>query len=102
MGTPVLAGNLEYLSSVVNKFHLGLCADARNPKDIAAKLRMMIHDADMRFRFRQNGLKAVRDYFNWGVSEQALFGIYASLTPSPPPRENLEGQDQARPGSHPD
>ncbi len=63
---------------------------------------MMIHDADMRFRFRQNGLKAVRDYFNWGVSEQALFGIYASLTPSPPPRDNLEGQDQARPGSHPD
>lgn len=76
VGTPVLAGNLEYLGGFVSKYEVGLCADSRDPKDIARKLEMMIADRQMRIRMGENGLKAVKKEFNWDESARRLLEVY--------------------------
>ena len=81
VGTPVLAGNLEYLGGVVKKYDVGLCADSKDPGDIAAKLNTLISDRQMRIRMGQNGLKAIREEFNWGESEKRLLEIYEGVLP---------------------
>ena len=79
VGTPVLAGNLDYLSSVVTKYDVGLCADAKDPKDIAAKLNTLISDKEMRLRMGQNGLRVVREQFNWDESAKRLIEVYEGI-----------------------
>ena len=81
VGTPVLAGNLDYLSSVVTKYDVGLCADSKDPNDIAAKLNTLISDKQMRVRMEQNGLRAIREEFNWDESEKRLLEIYEGILP---------------------
>ncbi len=79
VGTPVLAGNLDYLSSVVTKYDIGLCADSKDPKDIAEKLNTLISDKQMRVRMGQNGLKVIREEFNWVESEKRLMKVYEDV-----------------------
>jgi len=79
VGIPVLAGNLDYLGSVVTKYNVGLCADSKDPKDIAAQLDALISDKQMRVRMGQNGLKAIGEEFNWDESEKRLLEIYAGI-----------------------
>ena len=79
VGTPVLAGNLDYLSSVVTKYDVGLCADSKDPKDIAAKLNTLISDKQMRIRMGQNGLRVIREQSNWAESEKRLLEVYESV-----------------------
>jgi 1,2-diacylglycerol 3-alpha-glucosyltransferase len=82
VGTPVLAGNLDYLGGVVTKYNVGLCADSRDPKDIAVQLDALISDEQMRMRMGQNGLKAIREEFNWDESAKRLIEVYRSIVPN--------------------
>ena len=79
VGVPVLAGNLDYLSSIVTKYDVGLCADSQDPADIAAKLGTMIADKAMRERMSRNGLKVIKEEFNWAESEKRLLGLYREI-----------------------
>ncbi|MFC2066083.1 glycosyltransferase family 4 protein [Chloroflexota bacterium] len=84
VGTPVLAANLDYLNGVVTKHGFGLCADPKDPEDIAAKLNTLISDKQARLRMGQNGLRAIQGEFNWDESEKRLIELYEGMeTPKP-------------------
>ncbi len=64
---------------MVTKYEVGLCADSKKPKDIAAKFNTLISDKQMRIRMGQNGLRVIREQFNWAESGKRLLEVYKGV-----------------------
>ena len=67
------------MGGIVTKYDVGLCADSQDAEDVTSKLAAMIADEDMRKRMGQNGLKAIREEFNWTESEKRLLKLYGEV-----------------------
>ena len=79
IGVPVVAADLPHIKSIIDKYEVGLCANSKDPKDIAKKLNTLISEREMRLKMGQNGLKLAREEFNWGKSSEKLAGIYEDV-----------------------
>jgi phosphatidyl-myo-inositol dimannoside synthase len=64
-GLPVIAGRDGGMSDAVRDGVTGILVDSTDPAEVAATLRLLLNDAELRRRLGHAGRKAVEDYFNW-------------------------------------
>ena len=88
-GLPVVASDLPEIGRVVREAEAGLLVDARRPDEIAAAIRRLLDDAELRARMGENGRRAVAGRFNWSVSSRALLDAYASVDAGPERQREL-------------
>jgi glycosyltransferase involved in cell wall biosynthesis len=78
-GIPVIASHFPLWRDIIEGNDCGLCVDPMNPQAIAEAIDFLVNNPKRARQMGENGYKAVQEKYNWGIEEQKLFSIYASL-----------------------
>lgn len=78
-GVPQLTMNFPEYRKINDQFEVAVLADSVEPKEIAARLVLLLHDEDLYRRLQDNCVKA-RQVFNWQNEEIKLLEFYNRLT----------------------
>lgn len=79
MGLPVILSNSSYNQRTVDEYHCGICVDPENVDEIAAAIRYLLDHPEEAKRMGENGRRAVKEKFNWGVEEKKLLALYEDI-----------------------
>ena len=79
MGLPVVLSPSSYNRKMVAKYQFGLCADPENPEEIASAIRYLLDHPEEARQMGENGRRAVKEEFNWGVEEKKLLALYEEI-----------------------
>jgi glycosyltransferase involved in cell wall biosynthesis len=78
-GIPVIASDFPFIREIVLDANCGLLVQPDNVQEIAAAMSRLLDDpADAR-RMGRNGLRAVRERYNWQAEEKQLLSLYRVL-----------------------
>lgn len=78
-GLPVVGGYLPSVKRFITAYNSGIVVDPTDPKDIAKAIIKLLDDEEFRKEIGSNGIKAVRQEYNWGNMENKLVEIYNGL-----------------------
>ena len=78
-GLPVIAARLPLMEHYVNSCGAGLLYDSTRPEELARCVLELLADPERCRRMGENGLRAVRESWNWDKMEEVLLSIYESL-----------------------
>lgn len=78
-GLPVVCTNYALWLEFVNRWQCGICVKPDDPDAVAAAIRRLLDDPGEAKRMGENGRKAVKEEFNWGVEEKKLLALYKTL-----------------------
>lgn len=79
MGMPVILSNSNYNNKMVQKYKIGLCVDPDNTDEMAKAIRYILDNPEEAKRMGENGRKAIKEEFNWGVEEKKLLALYDDI-----------------------
>lgn len=79
MGLPVILGKCPYHEKIIKKYQCGICVDPENIPEFAAAIRFLLDHPEEAQQMGENGRKAVKEEFNWGVEEKKLFALYDEI-----------------------
>ena len=79
VGLPVIVSDFPLWSQIVGKSQCGVCVDPLNPRDIAEKIKYLIDNPDVAQKMGENGMKAIREEYNWDKESEKLLKIYGEL-----------------------
>ena len=79
MGLPVILSNSPFNRKMIEAYHFGICVDPENVDEIAAAVRYLLDHPDEARQMGENGRRAVREEFNWGVEEKKLLALYEDV-----------------------
>jgi Glycosyltransferase len=78
-GIPVIGGYLPSVKRFITAYNSGLIVDPTSPQDIASAILKVLGDDNLRKELGRNGIKAVKESYNWANMEKKLIGIYEGL-----------------------
>jgi len=78
-GIPVVGSDLPPIKRFLEPYNSGIVVDPTKPEEIAKALNILLADPRLCKEMGQNGLRAVREEYNWGKMEERLFKIYSRL-----------------------
>lgn len=78
-GRPILASNLSYWKKLLGNLESISFVDPLNPEKIRNAIQALILDQEKCHSMGQNGLKAVKEIYNWKSEEKKLVDFYKSL-----------------------
>jgi glycosyltransferase involved in cell wall biosynthesis len=78
-GIPVIASDFPFIRQVVSEADCGLLVRPEDVEEIASAMERILQDPNGAARWGSNGLKAVRERYNWQMEEQKLLALYATL-----------------------
>lgn len=78
-GLPVIASDFPLWRQIIAGNDCGLLVDPENPQDIADAIDALVRDPEMARRMGENGSRAVKEKYNWGVEEKKLLALYSEL-----------------------
>lgn len=81
-GIPVIASDFPLWREVVDSNNCGICVNPESPAEIAAAIGFIISNPEKAEEFGMNGLKAVRNKYNWQVESDKLLGVYQQVLKS--------------------
>ena len=81
-GIPVIASDFPLWKEIIEGNHCGLCVNPLNPDEIAKAINDVMKNSDKAQEMGQNGLKAIKERYNWEIEEEKLFNFYARLIES--------------------
>lgn len=81
-GLPVIASDFPLWREVVDKNECGLCVEVFSTDKIAEAIDTIICDESLRKRIKLNGMKSVKDRYNWESEGEKLIQIYIQLNKS--------------------
>lgn len=79
MGLPLILTRSPYNEKIIGEYNCGICVDPENVDEIANAIKFLLDNPDEARRMGQNGRRAVKEEFNWGVEEQKLFKLYKDI-----------------------
>ena len=79
LGLPVILNASPYNISVVERWHCGICVDPENVDEIASAIRYLLDHPEEAREMGENGRRAVKEEFNWGVEEKKLLALYEEI-----------------------
>ena len=95
-GLPVLGADLPPIARYIEESGAGRVYDSTSVESLAANvLDMLANEAELA-RMSKNGLRAVRERWNWGRMEERLFEAYDGLDAQIRQRRTGSGRGQAR------
>lgn len=78
-GLPVIASNFPLWREIVEGNDCGICVDPTNPKAIGDAIQQLSDNPDHAERMGKNGIKAVKQKYNWFVEEKKLLKLYRNI-----------------------
>lgn len=79
LGIPSILSRSSYNEKVVAQYQFGICVDPSNVDEIAEAIRYLLGHPDEARRMGENGRRAVKEEFNWGVEEKKLLALYEDI-----------------------
>lgn len=79
-GIPVVGSDLPPIKRFLTSHDSGLIVDPRSPQEIAAAIDKLLSDPELCRKMGANGMRAVREEYNWGRMEAKLLEIYRRLS----------------------
>lgn len=79
LGLPVILSHSSYNDRMMKKYRFGICVDPENVDEIAAAIRYLLDDPEEARQMGENGRRAVKEEFNWGVEEKKLLALYEDI-----------------------
>lgn len=79
MGLPVILSDCPYNRKMVDKLKFGICVDPENVDEIADAIRYLLDHPEEAKRMGENGRRAIKEEFNWGVEEKKLLALYEDI-----------------------
>jgi glycosyltransferase involved in cell wall biosynthesis len=79
LGLPVILTRCPYNEQVIAKYHCGICVEPDDPGDIAAAIRYLLDHPSEAEKMGENGRRAVKEEFNWGIEEKRLLALYEEI-----------------------
>ncbi|NBJ14322.1 MAG: glycosyltransferase family 4 protein [Dehalobacter sp. 4CP] len=76
-GIPIVGSNLPPIQRFLTSYNSGIIVDPTKPEDIAKGLGILLADPRLCKEMGDNGIKAVREEYNWGKMEEKLLKIYS-------------------------
>lgn len=78
-GLPVVCTDFILWREFVDRYHCGICVDPENVEEIAAAIWYLLDHPEEAKRMGENGRRAVKEKFNWGVEEKKLYALYEDI-----------------------
>jgi len=78
-GIPVIGSDLPPIKRFLTSHNSGIIVDPVKPEEIAKAINILLSDPRLCQEIGNNGLKAVREEYNWGRMEEKLLKIYQRL-----------------------
>lgn len=78
-GLPVICTNFIRWKEFVERYHCGICVDPENVDEIATAIRYLLDHPEEARQMGENGRRAVKEEFNWGVEEKKLLTLYKEI-----------------------
>ena len=75
-GIPVIATDFILWKEIVEKHECGICVNPRDTKAITSAIQYLKEHPDEAKRMGDNGIKAVKEHYNWESQETVLFNMY--------------------------
>lgn len=75
-GVPVLATPVGGIPDFLKENETGLFCKTENPEDLAQKIISIFKDENLRSKLIENGLKLVKENYNWDIVAQKMREIY--------------------------
>lgn len=79
IGLPVIASKFPLWQEVIEENECGLCVDPENPDEIAAAIEQILSNPELAAKMGENGIKAIKEKYNWAQEEKKLLGVYKSI-----------------------
>ena len=78
-GLPVICTDFSLWREFVDRYHCGICVQPDNLQQIAKAIRFLLDNPAEARRMGENGRRAVKEEFNWGVEEKKLLALYEDV-----------------------
>jgi glycosyltransferase involved in cell wall biosynthesis len=78
-GLPVLASDCVSVKRVIEETNTGATYVFDSPSDFADSVKRLFSDRKRLAIFASNGIKAIRDKYNWENGSVSLVSLYSSL-----------------------
>lgn len=78
-GIPVICSDFPLWKEIVGENSCGICVNPSQPELIAAAIQNLLDHPENSMEMGMNGRKAILEKYNWGIEEDKLFRLYASL-----------------------
>ncbi len=78
-GLPVICTDFVLWREFVDRWHCGICVNPEDPDEIAAAVRYLLDHPEEARQMGENGRRAVKEEFNWGVEEKKLLALYKEI-----------------------
>lgn len=78
-GLPVICTNFTRWKEFVEHYRCGICVNPENVDEIATAIRYLLDHPEEAKEMGENGRRAVKEEFNWGVEEKKLLSLYEEI-----------------------
>ena len=78
-GLPIICTDFDLWREFVERYHCGICVNPESVDEIAEAIQYLIDHPEEAKRMGENGRKAVKEEFNWGVEEKKLLRLYEAI-----------------------
>lgn len=78
-GLPVIISRSKYVASLLAHYPFGISVDPESVDEIAGAIRYLLDHPEEACRMGENGRRAVKEQFNWGVEEKKLLALYEDI-----------------------
>lgn len=78
-GLPVVCTDFMLWREFVERWHCGICVPPEDPNAIAEAIQYLLDHPEEAQQMGENGRKAVKEEFNWGVEEGKLLALYETI-----------------------
>jgi len=75
-GKPTIASNCIPIKRIIEETNCGLVYVYNQPEDFAEKVSLLEESPELYNTFKENGIKAVKEKYNWNIDQQKLIDIY--------------------------
>ena len=79
LGLPVILSRSDYGDRVLEQYRFGISVDPENVEEIADAIRYLLDHPDEARQMGENGRRAVKEQYNWGVEEKKLLALYEDI-----------------------
>ena len=79
LGIPTILSKSPYNERIAAQYQFGICVDPENVDEIAEAIRYLLDHPEEARQMGENGRRAVKEEFNWGVEEKKLLALYEDI-----------------------
>ncbi len=79
-GLPVICSDFPNLRRLIADNDCGLCVDPADDTAVAQAVRYLSEHPDEALRMGENGRRAAKAHFHWGIQAETLLALYAHLS----------------------